>query len=148
CRAAQALVELNAATPEAAPAILRGMRSGDTDYRNRAIDALEKMGPNVRDAALAALDARDDGIYGRRELVRLLVRIGPLFKDNPAPLIDRLKDADDSVRAGLVDALAKSGALASTYVDALIPLLSGKAAETPSRACAALGAMRGEPKAI
>lgn len=148
CRAAQALVELNAATPEAAPAILRGMRSGEADYRNRAIDVLEKMGPGIRDAALAALDARDDGNYGRREMVRLFVRLAPLFKDNPSPLIERLKDADDSVRACLIDALAKSGAPAAAYVDALIPLLKVKGAETSQRACQALGAMRAEPKAI
>lgn len=147
-RAALALLELRAAPAESAPILLRLMQDGGGDLRATVLNAFEKMnGPAATEAAYDALKVRDDRPL-RREAARVLARLAPRLKDDPSQVIAALSDEDETVVFLLTDALAKSGAEPEKITDALIAAMNGKGEETPLRACQALTAMRGHPRAL
>lgn len=146
-RAAQALVELNAAPLDAAPALLRVARDANPEFRTKVYAAFQKLGAPALPAAFAALDSRDD-VYLRRETSRLLARQADSFKDNSAPLIERLNDPDEYVRCSLIDAISNSGANPETAIPPMIAMLSDKSGEVRMRACQLLAAQRNDPRVV
>ncbi|MHC4251099.1 MAG: HEAT repeat domain-containing protein, partial [Planctomycetota bacterium] len=147
--AAGALGRIGPDARDAVPALAQALKDTDIFLRANAAEALGKIGPAAREAVPALVAASKDTIpYVRgkaeaalkqigqgaaaadgalaewkRERERAAARLNELREAGVPALVEALKDADSSVRWGVLSELRKRSALSETAVPALIEAL-------------------------
>jgi HEAT repeat protein len=108
----------------AVPSLITELRSGRTNGRRFAGEALSRLGPAAKAAvpALLAAAAKDIDFYVRGRAVTALC-LDPKAEGVVSPLITALKDENAGVRASAADALGRLGPAAKAAVPALIAAL-------------------------
>jgi len=107
--------------PDVAGAILaQRLNSEDPLVREQSAEALGKLGPIGKPAALALAEAlSDNDVMVRRWAATSLIKIGPAAKEAVPALIEALKDQDDRIRWRAVIALGAIGTEAKDAFPAL-----------------------------
>jgi len=145
-RAAQTLIELDAAPVEASMPLIRLMKDS-SEFRVKALLSFEKMNEHATVLPLALMQSKDD-VYARREAMRILTRLAPRFKQNPDALLIGLSDADETVRIMTLEALAKSGCAAKPLIAPLSAAMVDTSHDVKNQAVRLLATFHDDPGAV
>jgi HEAT repeat protein/beta-lactamase regulating signal transducer with metallopeptidase domain len=116
-----AIYALKKMGPTPVGVLVEELKNGRTNGRRFAAHALGELGPNVKSALPALLEAiNDEDAWVRRHALQSVSNIDPAAKGFVPALIKTLKDEDRRVRAAAVSALARMRAGGQAAVPALI----------------------------
>ncbi len=121
----------------AASALIEALRDSDKTVRERAVDALGRIGPGAH-AAVPALVAMIPGSETAWEIAAALGKIGPEAEPAVPALIELLRGSTDLNRSTAAEALGNIGSRAAAAVPGLIAALADSYYITRANAAAAL----------
>ena len=118
----QRILSLIKPTPPKIQNLISALRSENSSIRQRAAEALGKIGPEAKAAVPGLIEALKDEAV-RWKAGEALGKIGPGAKAAVPALIEALKDEKEYIRREVVEALGKIGPGAKAAVPALIKAL-------------------------
>lgn len=117
--------------------------------RNRAAEALGRIGPRARPALPMLLKAATDRDWSVRSLVvQALPKIDKRGDQSVPVLLERLRDEDHNVREAALFALAEYRDRSHAIVPAILPLLSHEEPKWRGHAAQALGRLAKSPDTV